>query len=452
MNVDAAGSEVVRTADGGVAGGGAPVRGTGTAPGAGAASAADAALAPLLAAARTAARRLQATDRRAALLAVAAALRAGAAAVLAANAADVAAERERGTSAALVDRLTLTPERLEAMARAVEQVADLPDPLGRVLAGWETERGLRLRRVTVPFGVVGMVYESRPNVTVDAAVLALKAGSAAVLRGSSNALASNRALVDLMRGALAEAGAPADAVQLIDSPDRELVTALLRARGLVDLVIPRGGAGLIRHVVDTARVPVIETGVGNCHLYVDEGADLPSALDIVLNSKVQRPGVCNAIETLLVHEAEAPAFLPAAAGRLRAEGVRLYGCAAARALVPDMEPAGEAQWAEEFLGLELAVRVVPSLDEALGHIARYGTQHTEVILTRDLGRAERFRREVDAAAVVVNASSRFTDGFEFGFGAEIGISTQKLHARGPVGLEQLVTYKYLVDGEGQTRT
>jgi len=416
------------------------------------ARAADAALLPLLRAARAASLVLPRVDRRAALLAVAAALRSGAPEVLAANAADVAAERGRGTSPALVDRLTLTGARLEGMAEAVEQVADLPDPLGRVLDGWETARGLRLRRVSVPFGVIGMVYESRPNVTVDAAVLALKAGSAALLRGSSNALASNRALAALMREALAAAGAPADAVQLIDSPDRDMVTALLRARGLVDLVIPRGGAGLIRHVVDTARVPVIETGVGNCHLYVDEGADLGSALAIVLNSKVQRPGVCNAIETLLVHADEAPAFLPKVAAALRAEGVRLYGCEAARALVPGMEPAGETEWAEEFLGLELAVRVVPSLDEALAHIARYGTQHTEVILTRDLGRAERFRREVDAAAVVVNASSRFTDGFEFGFGAEIGISTQKLHARGPVGLEQLVTYKYLVDGEGQTRT
>ncbi len=413
--------------------------------------AAEGKLAPLLAAARAASRSLPHLDRRAALVAVAEHLRGGSALVLEANAEDVAAERERGTSAPLLDRLTLTAERLESMAVAVLQVADLPDPLGRVLAGWETPNGLRMRRVSVPFGVIGMVYESRPNVTVDAAVLALKAGSAAVLRGSSNALASNRALVSLMRAALEAAGAPADAVQLVDSKDRALVTALLRARGQVDLVIPRGGAGLIRHVVDTARVPVIETGVGNCHVYVDAGADLAAALPIVLNSMVQRPGVCNAMETLLVNEDEAAAFLPSAAAALRAAGVTLYGCERSRELVPGMLPATDAEYAEEFLGLNLAVRVVADLDEALAHVARYGTQHTEVILTSDLARAERFRREVDAAVVIVNASSRFTDGFEFGFGAEIGISTQKLHARGPVGLEQLVTYKYLVDGDGQTR-
>ncbi len=413
--------------------------------------AAGATLAPLLAAARFASRSLPGVDRQAALVAVAGALREDPAEVLEANREDVAAERARGTSAALLDRLTLTPERLEAMAAAVLQIADLPDPLGRVLAAWETPNGLRMRRVSVPFGVIGMVYESRPNVTVDAAVLALKAGSAAVLRGSSNALASNRALVTLMRAALASAGVPANAVQLVDSKDRELVTELLQARGQVDLVIPRGGASLIRHVVETARVPVIETGVGNCHVYVDLGADLAGALPIVLNSKVQRPGVCNAMETLLVHEGEAEAFLPLAAEALRAEGVTLYGCERARALVPYMLPATDAEWAEEFLSLSLAVRVVNGLDDALAHVARYGTQHTEVILTSDLARAERFRREVDAAVVIVNASSRFTDGFEFGFGAEIGISTQKLHARGPLGLEQLVTYKYLVDGDGQTR-
>lgn len=414
-------------------------------------TAGDAALLPLLVAARGAARVLAGMDRHALLLAVAASLRADAATVLAANALDVEAERAKGTSAALVDRLTLTPERVEAMASAVVQIAELPDPLGRVLAGWETASGLRMRRISVPFGVIGMVYESRPNVTVDAAVLALKAGSAAVLRGSSNALASNRALATSMRSALAAAGAPADAVQLIDSKDRELVTALLRARGHVDLVIPRGGAGLIRHVVDSARVPVIETGVGNCHIYVDEGADLDAALAIVMNAKVQRPGVCNAVETVLVHESAAAAFLPRLAEALRAAGVRLYGCEATRDLVPGIEAATPAEYAEEFLDLSLALRVVDDLGEALAHIARYGTQHTEVIVTRDLARAERFRREVDAAVVVVNASSRFTDGFEFGFGAEIGISTQKLHARGPLGLEQLVTYKYLVDGDGQTR-
>lgn len=414
-------------------------------------AAADDAIRPLLQAAREAARPLAKLDRRATLTAIAEALSAATATILAANAEDVAAERERGTSAALVDRLTLTPERLRSIAEGVMKVAALPDPLGRVLDGWGTATGLKLRRVTVPFGVIGMVYESRPNVTIDAAVLALKAGSAAVLRGSSNALASNRALVAAVRAALGTVGAPVGAVQLIDSPDRELVSALLRARGLVDLVIPRGGAGLIRHVVDTARVPVIETGVGNCHVFVDDGADLTMALPLVMNAKVQRPGVCNAVETLLVHEGAAPAFLPRVAEALREAGVRLFGCGRSRELVSGMEGAGEAEWREEFLDLCLAVRVVPSFDEALEHIARYGSGHTEVILTRDLARAERFREEVDAAVVMVNASPRFTDGFEFGFGAEIGISTQKLHARGPVGLEQLVTYKYLVDGTGQVR-
>lgn len=405
----------------------------------------------LLGRARAASRALPTAERRGALAAIGAALLIDAPAILTANAADVAAERERGTSAALVDRLRLSPERIAAISHAVEQIADLPDPVGKVLEGWELPNGLRVRRVSVPFGVIGMVYESRPNVTVDAAALALKAGSAAVLRGSSNALASNRAIVASMRSALARAGLPEDAVQLIDSSDRELVTELLRARGKVDLVIPRGGAGLIRHVVDTASVPVIETGVGNCHLYVDAGADLAMAERLAMNAKVQRPGVCNAIETLLVHARVAGAFLPSIATELRAAGVRLYGCARARAIVGDMEAAGEREWETEFLDLELAVRVVDDLDAALDHIARYGTQHTEAIVTQDGTAAERFRREVDAAVVVVNASTRFTDGFEFGFGAEIGISTQKLHARGPLGLEQIVTYKYLVDGVGQTR-
>ncbi len=405
----------------------------------------------ILTKARAASRALLTADRPGALALIAEGLLSDAPAILAANAADVAAEQARGTSAALVDRLRLSPERLAAISRAVLQVADLPDPLGTAPTAWELPNGLRVRRVSVPFGVIGMVYESRPNVTVDAAALALKAGSAAVLRGSSNALASNRALVACMRAALGRAGLPEDAVQLIDSADRELVTELLRARGKVDLVIPRGGAGLIRHVVDTASVPVIETGVGNCHLYVDVAADLAMAGRLVMNAKVQRPGVCNAIETLLVHERVATDFLSRSAADLRAAGVRLYGCPRARAVVPGMEVAGDTEWGKEFLDLELAVRVVTDLDEALEHIAAFGTQHTEAIVTRDAAAAERFRREVDAAVVMVNASTRFTDGFEFGFGAEIGISTQKLHARGPLGLEQIVTYKYLVDGDGQVR-
>ncbi len=409
-------------------------------------------LAELLARARQASRALPEADRDAALRAIADALEADGEALLAANARDVAAERARGTPAALVDRLTLDAGRIAGMAAACRQVAELPDPLDRVLDGWRLPNGLRVRKVSVPFGVIGMIYESRPNVTVDAAVLALKAGSAAVLRGSSNALASNRALVATMRRALDGAGLPQDAVQLVDSPDRALVTALLTAHGAVDLVIPRGGAGLIRHVVENARVPVIETGVGNCHVYVHAQADLGAAEAIAFNAKVQRPGVCNAAETLLVDATVAEAFLPKALPRLAAAGVELVGCERTRALVEGVQPASEEDWATEFLDLKLAVRVVDGLDQALEHIGRYGTQHSEAIVTRDLDAAERFRREVDAAAVYVNASTRFTDGFEFGFGAEIGISTQKMHARGPMGLAQIVTHKYLIDGEGQVRS
>ncbi len=411
----------------------------------------DVSLDALLTRARRASRSLAAADRNAALEAVAQALEEQVDPILEANARDVAAERERGTPASRVDRLALDEARLSGMARGCRQVAELPDPLGRVLDGWRLANGLRVRKVSVPFGVIGMIYESRPNVTVDAAVLALKAGSAAVLRGSSNALHSNRVLSAVMRAAIAGAGLPADALQLVDSPDRSLVTELLEARGKVDLVIPRGGAGLIRHVVENARVPVIETGVGNCHVYVHASADLDTAAAIVHNAKVQRPGVCNAAETLLVDAAVAERFLPAALSRLTASGVELVGCDRTRAIVDGVGEATEEDWATEFLDLKLAVRVVDGPDEALEHIARYGTQHSEAVVANDLGVAERFRNEVDAAAVYVNASTRFTDGFAFGFGAEIGISTQKLHARGPMGLAEIVTYKYLVDGEGQVR-
>ena len=404
----------------------------------------------LLQRARKASRLLARADRDGALLAVAEALEQRPE-LLAANAEDVAAERAKGTSEALLDRLTLTEGRLRGISEAVRQVAGLPDPLHRVLANWTLPNGLVVRKVSVPFGVIGMVYESRPNVTVDAAVLALKAGSAAVLRGSANALRSNRVLVAAMRGALKRAGLPEDAVQLIDSPDRSFVTELLSARGLVDLVIPRGGASLISHVVETAKVPVIETGTGNCHIFVDASADLGAAEAVVVNAKVQRPGVCNAAETLLVHEAVADEFLPRTLRTLAGAGVRLVGCNRTRALFPGIGAATEADWETEYLDLELAVRVVGSLDEAVAHINRYGTQHSEAILTGSDENARRFQDEVDAAAVYVNASTRFTDGFEFGFGAEIGISTQKLHARGPLGLAEITTYKYLLDGQGQVR-
>ena len=405
----------------------------------------------ILADARTASRQLLSADRNAGLKAIARNLLTDSDAILAANAEDVAAEQERGTPAALIDRLTLGVQRLEAMAAAVEQVADLPDPVNRVLGGKRLANGLELSQVTVPFGVIGMIYESRPNVTVDAATLVIKAGSAAVLRGSSNALNSNRQLVASMRRALEQAGLPQDAVQLIDSPDRELVTELLTARGKVDLVVPRGGSSLISHVVETAKVPVIETGVGNCHIFVDASADLELAADIVHNAKVQRPGVCNAVETLLVHSDVAEQLLPALGPRLQADGVELRADERAAAYLPASVAASPEDWDTEFLDLILAVKVVDSPIEAIEHIARHGSGHSDAILTRDLAGARRFQQQVDSAAVYVNASTRFTDGFEFGFGAELGISTQKLHARGPMGLEALVTSKYLIDGDGHIR-
>lgn len=405
----------------------------------------------ILADARTASRQLLSADRNAGLKAIARNLLTDSDAILAANAEDVAAEQGRGTPAALIDRLTLGVQRLEAIAAAVEQVADLPDPVSRVLGGKRLANGLELSQVTVPFGVIGMIYESRPNVTVDAASLVIKAGSAAVLRGSSNALNSNRQLVASMRRALEQAGLPQDAVQLIDSPDRELVTELLTARGKVDLVVPRGGSSLISHVVETAKVPVIETGVGNCHIFVDASADLELAADIVHNAKVQRPGVCNAVETLLVHSDVAEQLLPALGPRLQADGVELRADERAAAYLPASVAASPEDWDTEYLDLILAVKVVDSPIEAIEHIARHGSGHSDAILTRDLAGARRFQQQVDSAAVYVNASTRFTDGFEFGFGAELGISTQKLHARGPMGLEALVTSKYLIDGDGHIR-
>ncbi len=406
----------------------------------------------LLERSRRASRSLASAKRNAALESIAAALLTHAEAILSANEKDVAAERRKGTSDALVDRLTLSRARLKDIADAVHLVGALPDPLRRVLDGWTLPNGLRVQKVTVPFGVIGMIYESRPNVTVDAATLALKAGSAAVLRGSANALESNRVIVDTMRRALAEAGLPKDAVQLIDSPDRALVTELLEARGKVDLVIPRGGASLINHVVQNAKVPVIETGVGNCHIFVDALADLENAKDIVINAKVQRPGVCNSVETLLVHEEVAKTFLPSALSALSELGVTLRGCERTQGLYPRASAATEADWETEYLDLELAVKVVDSVEDAITHINRYGSQHSEAILTKSVENARRFGDEVDAAAVYVNASTRFTDGFVFGFGAEIGISTQKLHARGPMGLAEMVTHKYLIEGEGQIRS
>ncbi len=386
----------------------------------------------------------------AALVAMAGALDAQQDEVLEANAADVDVAREAATSDALVDRLTLTPQRLTAIAAALRDLVALTDPVGQVVRGFTLPNGLEVRQTRVPLGVIAMVYEGRPNVTVDAAGLALKSGNACVLRGSSSAIRSNTALVGVLRGALVGAGLPADAVVLLADTSRESVKELGRLRGVVDLLIPRGGAGLISAVVADSQVPVIETGVGNCHVYVDAAADLDVARRIAVNAKAQRPSVCNAAETLLVHADVAELFLPAVAADLRAAGVELRGDEAAQRLA-GAAAATDSDWDTEYLDLVLAVRVVDGLDEALAHIAAHGTLHTEAIVTRDRDAARRFTREVDAAAVMVNASTRFTDGGEFGFGAEIGISTQKLHARGPMGLQELTTTKYVVEGDGQVR-
>jgi glutamate-5-semialdehyde dehydrogenase len=371
-------------------------------------------------------------------------------AILAANRKDLDAGADAGLSSAMLDRLRLDPDRLRGVSASLRDLIDLADPLGRVVRGFTLANGLDIRQVTVPLGVIAMVYEGRPNVTVDAAGLAIKSGNACVLRGSSSAIHSNIALAGLLRDGVVECELPADLVSLITDTSRDSVKHLGRARGLVDLLIPRGGAGLIQAVVTESQVPVIETGVGNCHVYVDRAADLDMAIDIVENAKVQRPSVCNAAETLLVHRDVAGAFLPRVAERLSAAGVVLRGDETTRALIA-AEPATPEDWDTEYLDLTLAVAVVDDLDAAMDHIARHGTLHTEAIVTQDRAAARRFVSEVDAAAVMVNASTRFTDGGEFGFGAEIGISTQKLHARGPMGLAELVTTKYVVDGDGQIR-
>jgi glutamate-5-semialdehyde dehydrogenase len=402
--------------------------------------------------ARRASRKLASSDRNKALLMIAEGLEQYSTEIITANAKDVAGEKQKGTKDSLIDRLTLTEKRVKDIAEAVRQITQLPDPLHKVLDAWQLPNGLKIQKVSVPFGVIGMIYESRPNVTVDAATLSLKAGSSAVLRGSANALHSNRVLVRVMREAIKSVGLPEDAIQLIDSPERELVTELLSARGKVDLVIPRGGTSLIQHVVQNAKVPTIETGIGNCHVFVDATADLEKAKAIILNAKVQRPGVCNAAETLLVHKDVAATFIPDALQALADQNVELFADEATRTLYPAANAATQSDWETEYLDYKLAVKIVESLDEAIEHIMTYGTQHSEAIVTNNMQNAKRFQEEIDAATVYVNASTRFTDGFEFGFGAEIGISTQKLHARGPMGLEQIVTYKYLIEGEGQIRS
>ena len=390
----------------------------------------------------------------AALHALADALVARSADIVRANAEDLERGRQNGMSPGLLDRLTLTDERIAKIADALRELAALPDPVGEIVRGSTLPNGLRLTQSRVPMGVVGMIYEARPNVTVDAAGLGLKSGNAVILRGGSAAASSNSLIVEVLAEALEAQGLPADLVQSIDQYGREGAVALMGARGLVDLLVPRGGADLISTVVRESKVPVVETGTGNCHVYVDASADPDMALEIVLNSKTQRVGVCNAAETLLVHRQVASEFLPRVLAALSSHDVVLHGDEAVRAAAPSgvaVEAADDEDWATEYLALELAVKVVDDVEEAIEHIRRWSSGHTEAIVTNDLATADRFVEGVDSAAVMVNASTRFTDGGEFGLGAEIGISTQKMHARGPMGLAELTTTKWIVRGNGQVR-
>jgi glutamate-5-semialdehyde dehydrogenase len=390
-------------------------------------------------------------QKNAALLAIADHLVAAVDAILPANELDLANARENGLSLGMQDRLRLDPARLDGLAAAVRQVASLVDPVGETVRGSTLPNGLKISQVKVPFGVVGAIYEARPNVTIDIAALALKSGNAAVLRGGSAAQHSNLVLVNVLQKAIASVGLPAFAVQTIDEFGRAGAEQLMRARGQVDVLIPRGSANLINTVVAESTVPVIETGAGVVHVYLDESADLETAVDIVHNSKVQRPSVCNALETLLVHTSTAERLLPAVLGRLRDAGVTIHADDRTRQIFPDAVAATDDDWSTEYMSLDISVRVVDDLDAALDHIRRYSTHHTESIITNDFARAERFLGEVDSAVVMVNASTRFTDGGEFGFGAEVGISTQKLHARGPMGLSELTSTKWVVRGTGQVR-
>jgi glutamate-5-semialdehyde dehydrogenase len=385
------------------------------------------------------------------LLAAAADLENRSASLLEANALDVRAAADNGLTEAQIDRLRLTPDRLAAAAEGLRQIAALPDPVGRVLDSSIRPNGLQVHKVAVPLGVIFFIYESRPNVTVDAAALCVKSGNAIILRGGKEALQTNAALHRLLAEGLGQVGLPEDAVQLVTTPDRAAVGQLLKLNQFIDLVIPRGGESLIRRVAAEATMPVLKHYLGNCHVYVDKSADLAMAERILVNAKCQRPGVCNAAESLLVHRDVADAFLPRVGTALGQRGVELRGCERTRRLLPAAKAATEEDYKAEFLDLILSVKVVDSLDEAIAHINRHGSQHTDAIVTSDLGAARRFTAEVDASAVLVNASTRFNDGFEFGLGAEIGISTDKFHARGPCGLQELTTYKYIVYGDGQVR-
>lgn len=389
-------------------------------------------------------------EKNRALMLIADALIDGRDEILAANRADVDRARSADVGESLIDRLSLNESRISDIAHGVRQVAALPDPIGECTETISRPNGLVIKKVRVPLGVIGMIYEARPNVTVDAAVLALKAGSAVMLRGSSSALESNRALVKIIREALSATEIPSESVALVDGRSHEIVDEMMDLRGYIDLIIPRGGASLIHRVVERCKVPVLETGVGNCHIYVDAAADADMARNILINAKTQRPAVCNTVETLLVHK-DRPELLETLCLSLADAGVRIHGCRETCRLIPYAQPAEEVDFTDEYLSLDIAIKVVSSIDDAIDHIRRYGTGHTEAIITADRSAADKFIREVDAAAVNVNASTRFTDGFQFGFGAEIGISTQKMHARGPLGLREITSYKYIVEGNGQIR-
>ena len=371
--------------------------------------------------------------------------------IMAANALDMEAAKANGKPQSFLDRLLLNEGRIKDMADGIRAVAELPDPVGHVEEMWLNKDNLQIGKIAVPLGVIGMIYEARPNVTADATALCLKSGNAVMLRGSGDAIESNKKIAAVLSSAAERAGIPHGAIQLIEDTTRETANEMMRLNEYLDVLIPRGGAGLIQNVVKNATVPVIETGVGNCHIYVDETADLQMAVDIIMNGKVQRPGVCNATESLLVHKNIAEKLLPMAAEQLLNAGVELRGCAETMGYVAQCKTATNEDYATEFHSLILSVKVVESMDEAILHIRQYGTKHSEVIVTNDYTNARKFQQMVDAAVVYVNASSRFSDGFQFGFGAEIGISTQKLHARGPMGLKALTSYKYIVNGDGQVR-
>lgn len=372
--------------------------------------------------------------------------------IMAENAKDLQKAKENGMSEAMQDRLKLDEKRIEGMARGVDELIALNDPIGQIIDGFTRPNGLRISKVRVPLGVIGIIFESRPNVTVDAAALCLKAGNAVILKGGKEAINSNKCLGNIMRKAIEETGLPADIIQVVENTSRETTNELMKLNKYLDVLIPRGSARLIQAVVNNATVPVIETGTGNCHVYVDSSADLDMAVNITDNGKTQRPSVCNAVESLLVHKDCAEKFLPMIAERFKSHNVKIYGCdRTIEILGNSVEKATDNEYATEFLDYVISVKVVDSIDEAIAHIRKFGTNHSECIVTKSLENAEKFQKEVDAAAVYVNASTRFTDGGEFGFGAEIGISTQKLHARGPMGLTELTTFKYLVNGNGQIR-